>query len=64
MNDIERAGARVWFRTLLDSPAIRKSCGLDRKLSDPNDGDTQPEFNSKILSPERVDAVIKVCRGC
>lgn len=63
MNNAERESARVRFRTLLDSPAIRKSCGLDRKPSDPNDGDTKPEFNPKIPSPERVDAVIKVCRG-
>lgn len=63
MNKSEITDARARFRSLIDSPAIRKSCGLDREASDPNDGDTKPEFNPMMPSPERVDAVIKACRG-
>lgn len=63
MNKTEIAEARARFRTLWNSPAIRKSCGLDREPPDPNDGDTSPEFNPKMPSLERIDAVIKVCRG-
>lgn len=63
MNNSERAVARARFRELLNSPAIRKSCGLDLKPGDPNDGDAKPEFNPDMPSPERADAVIKACRG-
>lgn len=63
MNEEERKVALERFRELMNSPAIRRSCGLDRKPRDPNDGDTKPEFNPKMPSPERIDAVIQICRS-
>lgn len=64
MNDAERRVKRAEFRKLLNSPAIKRACGLIRKTNDKNDGDTQEENVTKMPSPERVDAIIKICRGC
>lgn len=58
MIDKEREAAKAWFRELWESPAIKKS--LDFKVSN---GDTKKYDPSKMPSAERVDGVIKVCRG-
>lgn len=63
LTNAEREAAEARFGKLFNSPAIRKSCGLDHRTGDPNDGDTRPEFNPNIPSCERVDAVIRACRG-